>query len=119
MVSLSHVQLFFCIEHGADEKSAGILALSVKEMAGNIIKHGFSDGQEHHMDYRVIYKNGEYILRLRDDCKMFNPVEWLKAADDSKADGADMETGIKKVKKLAKDIRYVNSMNTNTLIVKV
>lgn len=119
VIELSRQTEKFCIEHGADEKSAGILALSVKEMAGNIIKHGFSDGQEHHMDYRVIYKNGEYILRLRDDCKMFNPVEWLKAADDSKADGADMETGIKKVKKLAKDIRYVNSMNTNTLIVKV
>lgn len=123
VIELSEKTEKFCLEHGADKESASILAMSVKEMAGNIIKHGFSDGKEHQMDYRVIYKNGEYILRLRDDCKRFNPVEWINIVQGSEHNGEKKniygDTGIMKVKKFVKDIRYVNSMNTNTLIVKV
>lgn len=114
VMELSKKTSQFCIEHGADEKSAEILALSVKEMAGNIIKHGFKQNEKHQIDFRVMFKNGEYILRLRDDCQLFNPLDWFRNLENK-----NIESGIFKVKKLAKDIRYVNSMNTNTLIVKV
>ena len=45
----------FCETHSCDEKRKFLLSLSVEELAGNIIKHGFSnDGKMHSIDVRIV-----------------------------------------------------------------
>lgn len=108
----------FCIRHGIEQKRANRLALCIEEMAGNTIEHGFSDGKQHHLDVRVIVKDHQTILRLRDDCVRFD----LKEKSSGWAfDPAHPEKniGIRMVMHAATDIAYTNTMKTNNLIVVV
>ena len=102
-----------CIEKGATEKQSNDIALAVEELAGNIVRYGFADKKEHCIEVRVIKKDDEWLIRLRDDCLKFNPTKYLDA-DDSTA-----HTGIKMVAKRAKDFSYMNTLNMNNLVVKV
>ena len=53
-----------------------------EEMAGNVVTHGFSDtGKKHAVDIRVVYKDNELTLRIRDNCKSFDPSEHAKSKD--------------------------------------
>lgn len=103
----------FCINHG-NKKGAMKYALCVEEMAGNIIKHGF-DGKKHCIEIRMMKKNDGFILRIRDDCKAFNPKEWYQLV---KSEDKASHIGIKMVFEMAESIEYVNTMDKNTLIVK-
>ena len=69
----------FCNKKGIDARRSYYAALMVEEMAGNIVSHGFSkDNKKHSVDLRVSYKNQELILRIKDDCVPFDPVERRK-----------------------------------------
>ena len=72
VIGLSDRVIPFCMERGIGKKEANRLALCIEEMAGNVIKHGFTDGKPHHLDVRVLVKDGGLILRLRDDCEKFD-----------------------------------------------
>ena len=108
----------FCEGHGIGRREANRLALCVEEMAGNVIEHGFDDGKEHHLDVRVLVKDGSVILRLRDDCRKFDLRE---KADNWSFDPERPEKniGIRLVLRVAKNISYTNTMNTNNLIITV
>ena len=104
----------FCLSYGAQEDIAKKIHLFIEELAGNIIQHGFSDGKEHSVDIRVLKKKEGWVLRLRDDCKPFDPKAWYKfhkPADVTK------NTGIHIVMQMAKEVRYVNTMRLNNLTV--
>lgn len=107
----------FCLAHGIDRRRAYFSALCVEETAGNVVGHGFKkDSKEHSCDIRVMLEEGDIILRIRDDCRYFNMkerYELLKSRE--KFSGI----GIKLVYGIAKDITYVNLLNTNTLIIRV
>ena len=47
--------------------------MSTLTVAGNIVDYGFDDGKKHFVDVRVIVKGEQVIIRLRDDCRQFNP----------------------------------------------
>lgn len=116
VVALSEQVVSFCEEHGIHTKEAYRLALCIEEMAGNVLEHGFADGKAHHLDVRVLVKDGSLILRLRDDCRKFDLREKVeKWAPDPK--NPEKNIGIRMVMGMAKDIAYTNTMNTNNLIV--
>ena len=72
----------FCLAKGVDEKRAYLAGLFMEEMAGNVVKHGFSkDKKKHSIDGRVVYKDNEVILRIKDDCVPFDPGERQKIVD--------------------------------------
>ena len=52
-------------------------------MAGNVVTHGFSNaGKKHAVDIRVVYKDNEPTLQIRDNCKSFDPhFEHAKSKD--------------------------------------
>lgn len=109
----------FCEEHGFDRKKAYRTALCLEEMVTNIVEHGFtSDDKPHSIDIRVVAKNDELILRVRDDCELFNVREkgesWKERPDDMTED-----IGIRLTMASAKDLRYVNTLGTNTLLITV
>lgn len=118
VIALSQEVCSFCAAHGIGAKETNRLSLCIEEMAGNVIEHGFSDGEPHHLDVRVVLKDGDIVLRLRDDCRKFDLKE--KAADWSlDPEHPEENIGIRMVMRVAKDIAYTNTMNTNNLIVTI
>ena len=118
VISLSVDVGKFCSGCGISSGKANRLALCAEELAGNVIRHGFSDNKPHHLDIRVIVKDDESVLRLRDDCREF---DFRKMAEDWAPDPEHPEhsIGTRLVMAAAKDIAYTNTMNTNNLIIKV
>ena len=88
----------------------------MEEMAGNIIRHGFQDNKPHCIDIRIVKKNEDLILRLRDDCFPFNPKTYR---DMFFPEDVTEHIGIRMVISLAKDVQYVNNMKTNNLTILV
>ena len=106
----------FCVAHEGDVKTRARLSLCIEEMGTNIIKHGFSDGKEHNMQLRVIYKKGSWLICFRDDCKSFDPVKYRKKHT---FDNSYSRMGLRLVFETAKDIRYVNALGLNNLTISI
>ena len=117
VVELSEKAYSFCLLKGAGRRNAMNIALAIEEMAGNIIEYGFADGKPHSIDLRVVKKGDGFILRIRDDCKAFDPASWIKV--NGKTEHPEENIGIRMVFHLIKDIKYVNTMQTNNLIVRI
>ena len=107
----------FCLSRGIDAHRAYLAGLSMEEMAGNIIDHGFTkDSKQHTIDVRVVHKDGSVILRIKDDCVPFDPRERQKLADGS---DVTKNIGIRMVFKIARDIQYQNILGLNVLTVRI
>ncbi|MEE3466977.1 MAG: MATE family efflux transporter [Eubacterium sp.] len=106
----------FCENHGSGATLAKKIHLCLEEMGANIIQHGFGDGKEHSIDVRVIRKEDGFTIRMRDDCKAFDPKEWYEIHHP---EDVTKNIGIRLVMKLAQDVQYVNTMQLNNLIIEV
>ncbi|MCR5688147.1 MAG: ATP-binding protein [Lachnospiraceae bacterium] len=107
----------FCDGHDIDKKRSYYSALCLEEMAGNIVRHGFyKDRKKHVIEAKVIYKNGEIILRIKDDCIPFNPKERAELLD-----GEDItkNIGLRMVSTIADQMEYQNLMGLNVLTIKM
>ena len=109
----------FCEAHGFDRKKAFRTALCLEEMVTNIVDHGFAlDDKPHSVDVRIVAKGDELIVRVRDDCPLFNVrekgEEWKEHPDN-----ITDNIGIRMTMASAKDLKYVNTLGTNTLIITV
>jgi LytS/YehU family sensor histidine kinase len=86
-------------------------------MAGNVVIHGFSkDSKSHAVDIRVVHKDDDVILRLRDDCVPFNPKERQQLGDPS---DPTKNIGLKMVFRSSKDVQYQNILGLNVLTVRI
>ena len=119
VASISEKIMAFCGECDVDEKRAYHLSLCMEEMAGNIIRHGFRDGKDHMIDVRVAVLPDSLILRLSDDCKPFNPREFMEmtTAKNADASGNFRNIGIRLVFAVARDITYNRIMGINILTI--
>jgi len=108
----------FCKEHGVDSRRGYFAGLCMEEMAGNVVEHGFkSDDKAHSADIRVVLKGNEIILRIRDNCKGFDPaILYAKATDE---EDAGKNVGIKLVYRIAKDVSYQNLLGMNVLTMRI
>ena len=108
----------FCKGHGVDSRRGSFAGLCMEEMAGNVVEHGFkSDTKAHSADIRVVLKGDEIILRIRDNCKGFDPsILYTKAAEE---DDAGKNVGIKLVYRIAKDVSYQNLLGMNVLTIRI
>ncbi len=103
----------FCIAHGVDGRGANMVALFVEEMGGNIIRHGKARrGGSVCADYRISANGGRIGISLRDYCEEFDPMKFNEIHRD---DNRMSNIGIRMVMALAKDIRYINTFNSNCL----
>ena len=102
----------FCHRHGLEKKTGMYIALATEELANNTIRYGFSDGNAHHIDIRIIVSDEGILFRMRDDCQSFDPVRYfeLHQQDDPFA-----HIGIKMVMRLVKEARYENTLGLNNL----
>ena len=107
----------FCLERGVDERRAYLSGLSMEEMAGNIVDHGFTkDNKNHSVDVRVVHKGDDVILRIKDDCVPFDPGERQQLAE-----GEDItkNIGIRMVFKIANEVKYQNILGMNVLTIRI
>ncbi|MBQ3795149.1 MAG: ATP-binding protein [Butyrivibrio sp.] len=103
----------FCMGHGMEKKPSYYAALCLEEMAGNVVTHGFNaDGKKHSLSTIVMFKNGDIVLRIKDDCVPFNPKEMAELVKNEK-DGKNI--GIRIVMKIADEVNYQNMMGLNVL----
>ena len=106
----------FCREKGAAKKETMMLALFVEELCNNIIKFGFTDKKKHSIDVRAIKLDDGWKLRIRDDCKRFDPTEWMKIHE---SDEPTKNIGIRMVCGMAKDVNYLSTMELNNISIKI
>ena len=89
----------------------------VSGSAGNVVQHGFSlDRKQHSADIRVIHKEDEVILRIRDNCAAFDPSEYHRSMQP---DGSGKNVGIQIVYGIAKEVNYQNLLGMNVLTMRI
>ena len=107
----------FVLDKGYTKRTAYFSSLAMEEMSGNIVNHGFNaDNRDHDMDVRVISMKDGILLRIKDNCKPFDPVEMEKLhnpTDPSK------NIGIRMVSKIADEFSYQNMLGLNVLTIKI
>ena len=117
VVSVARQVRAFCRKRGIDERRSYLSGLCLEEMAGNIVEHGFTkDKKPHSIDIRVVHKDDDVILRIRDDCVPFDPSERLEIFDP---EDFMKNAGIRAVYKIARDIDYQNIFGLNELTMRI
>ncbi len=107
----------FCESRGIDARRSYFAGLCLEEMAGNVVLHGFTkDRKKHSLDIRVAHSGDDIILRLRDNCRSFNPFERIRSMESG--DGVK-NIGIRLVYSIAKDVQYQNLLGLNNLVIRI
>lgn len=102
-------------ELGEEDRISAYTALAVEELGGNIISYGFSDDRKpHHLSIKIKKFSGKWILRLRDDCRGFDPVDYVKSITP---EDEYSHIGIRMIYGLADEVRYLNTLHLNNLII--
>ena len=108
--------LDFCGEKGVSEKISFLAALTVEEVAMNIVQHGFMrDDKDHILEIRLVYKEGELILRFRDDCPNFDPRKQYETI--FRNNDVSRMIGTRMIIAKAKDVSYTSMLDLNNLII--
>lgn len=115
-VALSERILTRAKEENYAYKHMNILALAVEEMAGNVIQHAFREGEKRWLDILIMEKEDEFILRMRDDGKMFDPLKYLHENENG---DQTAHMGIYLITNLADDVKYSRAIGLNNLIIRV
>lgn len=117
VIRVSQTVIDFCLSRGIDRRTSFFSGLFLEEMASNVVEHGFTKDRKHHsVDIRVVHKNDEVILRIKDDCVPFDPAERAEIFDPTdRAKGA----GIRLVYQMAEEIEYQNILGLNVLTIHI
>ena len=119
---ISNKVIAFCKKHKIDQPRLNNIAACSEELARSIVLSGFTrDRKKNHLcELCVSYKkdkNNDIVLRLRDDCSLYNIEEranHLYVNDDPAANAA-----LKLTYKYAKQVKYSNLLKTNNLVVTI
>jgi LytS/YehU family sensor histidine kinase len=82
-----------------------------------VVGHGFhKDKKKHSVDIRVVYKDSGLLLRIRDDCRPFDPGERKKLTNPS---DPVSNIGIRLVFQIAKEVEYQFILGLNVLTITI
>ena len=107
----------FCKSHDMDKKHSFYSGLCIEEMAGNIVRHGFKDAENsgnNSVDICVVYKDGGILMRLKDNCKAFDPHERESIFNP---ENATDNIGIRMISRISKRMEYQFVLGLNVLSV--
>jgi Na+-driven multidrug efflux pump len=113
---LSHLAVAFALDHGADKKRALTYGLITEELSAVLKDHSFADGKPHNINARLVAKDGDLIVRVRDDCKPFNLTEYYELIRDEQ--DKEKEISLSIIMKMAKDVKYTAAFGANNLIIR-
>ena len=108
-LSVSEVVEVFLEKHNISRKKTMYAAICVEEMVKNIFK-------KHSIDIRIVVKGENAIIRIRDDCRAFNPKKWYEIYN---SEDVTAHIGIRLVSKMAHEFNYINVLKLNNLIIKI
>lgn len=107
----------FCGNNGMGKKLSYYAALCFEEMAGNVIRHGFSaDSKRHSVEAKVFFSDEWVTLRIKDDCIPFDPGEMAEIIAEDNPNGS---IGIRMVYSIADDVTYQQMLGLNILTIKL
>ena len=114
--NISQEIMTFCHGLGIDDRRSYLAGLCLEEMASNVVRHGFKISRgSNSVDIRVFLKEDDLILRIKDDCAEFNPLD-RKEIDDNTADPFS-NIGIRLVLSTARDVNYQSILGMNVLTI--
>ena len=117
VLEVSQQVIDFCLRRGIDQRRSTLAGLSMEEMAGNVVEHGFTkDKKNHAIDIRVVHKDDDVVLRIRDNCVEFNPLDRMKVVN---SDDPAANIGIRMVTGFAKNVWYQNLLGQNVLTIRI
>ena len=108
----------FCLNNGITKRKAFAAVVLIEELAGNVIKHGFTDGKKHQVDIRVVAAGEEVVLKITDNCRRFDFNAKLRALREEEND-PNKNLGLKLAVGLTRDITYLNTSNKNILVLTI
>ncbi len=114
VINLSQRVIVFASEHNIDHNRALFSGICVEEMTGNIVEHGFDGKKSYAIDVRVVYKDGSLLIRIKDNCKIFNPKE---VADLFESEDICHNIGLRVASSLSKSMMYNNVLGLNVLTI--
>ena len=104
----------FCKKHKANSRCCYFTALCIEEIAKNVLSHGYDNAKKHRVDVSLFFKQPELVLRIRDEGKPFDPVEYNRMVN---TDDPVSHLGIRMVFGVAKQVSYTNSMSQNSVTI--
>lgn len=105
----------FCRKRQIDERRSMIAGLSVEEMVGNVVEHGFRPGENHHVEVRLTAKD-RLVICIRDDCRAFDPKSRL---DQFTPEDVTKNVGIRMIAAMSEEMNYQCTAGINTLLIRV
>lgn len=106
----------FLTNHGVNCQKSMFSALCIEEMAVNTLKFGFKESEDHSIDVSTSVKNNRITIRLRDDCKNFDTLSFIKL---HRNEDPTSHIGIHMVDSMTNEATYVNLMGLNNLTMKL
>lgn len=116
VVNISQKVMDFCDKQGVDRKTSFRAGLCVEEMAGNIVKHGFTGKANSVIDICVVKTDEELIIKMKDNCKLFNPQD---IDDIFVPEDPVKNIGVRVVRKVCKSMDYYPLLGLNVLTIKM
>lgn len=58
VINISEKVIDFCLRRGISLRKRNIAWVTVEEMAGNVVQHGFREGRKNYVDLRIVSKDG-------------------------------------------------------------
>ena len=115
-VSVSEAIRSYCNSEGAPSRTAFALSLAAEELCTNILHYGFADGKPHSIDLMVTRLTDGWMMRIRDDCQLFNPVQYVQLFDES---DPSAHIGIRLTRGLIRKIDYISALKLNNLLLEI
>ncbi|MGX8687268.1 MAG: ATP-binding protein [bacterium] len=119
-VSLVSQQIqLFCKGHKIDARIGYEAAVCFEELAVNTIRHGFPKCKKNPgIDLRVVYDPEVLIVRMQDNCPVFNVEREIAVAVSQGRADPETHLGLKILGGMHAEIRYVHSLETNNVILR-
>ena len=117
ILDFSRIAIAFALEHGAEKEKALSFGLITEELSGLFAEHGFADGRPHNISMRLVAKDEELIIRLRDDCEPFHVTEYYRLVRE--LHDRENEIGLTIIMQIAEEVKYTATFGANNLIVRI
>lgn len=118
IMHLSQIAIMFAVEHGVDEERARMYGLVTEELSIFMSEHGFKDDKKHSINARLVAKDDDLIIRMRDDCKLLNLKTYYQMVEE-KNDPLHKDFGLSIVFKASKEVQYTSTFGANNLIIRM
>ena len=108
--NISEKVISFCHGIGISDSTSLKAGLCIEELAGNIVRHGFSKKSNSVVDIAVVNTDHGLIIKFKDNCEHFNPseCETIFTPDDPAHN-----IGLRLVNKVSKEMEYQSLLGLN------